>query len=127
MSTSLYQLIQARIAPPTRARPCSRRPPAGALLWRSRASLRPARQPPASQGVAPGDRVAVQVEKSPEVIFLYLACLRAGAVYLPLNTGYTLAELDYFFGDAEPARDRLRSGPGGRHRRAAERGRRRAC
>jgi malonyl-CoA/methylmalonyl-CoA synthetase len=37
------------------------------------------------------------------VVFLYLACLRLGAVYLPLNTAYTLAELDYFFGDAEPA------------------------
>jgi malonyl-CoA/methylmalonyl-CoA synthetase len=56
-----------------------------------------------AQGVAPGDRVAVQVEKSPEVVFLYLACLRLGAVYLPLNTAYTLPELDYFFGDAEPA------------------------
>ncbi|RJT42552.1 malonyl-CoA synthase [Mesorhizobium waimense] len=52
--------------------------------------------------VKPGDRVAVQVEKSPEAIFLYLACLRAGAVFLPLNTAYTLAELGYFFGDAEP-------------------------
>jgi malonyl-CoA/methylmalonyl-CoA synthetase len=55
-----------------------------------------------NHGVAPGDRVAVQVEKSPEVIFLYLACLRMGAVYLPLNPAYTLPELDYFFGDAEP-------------------------
>jgi malonyl-CoA/methylmalonyl-CoA synthetase len=54
-------------------------------------------------GVKPGDRVAVQVEKSPEAIMLYLACVRAGAVYLPLNTAYTLAELDYFVGDAEPA------------------------
>ena len=53
-------------------------------------------------GVAPGDRVAVQVEKSPEALMLYLACLRAGAGYLPLNTAYTLAELDYFIGDAEP-------------------------
>jgi len=53
-------------------------------------------------GVTPGDRVAVQVEKSPEALMLYLACLRAGAVYLPLNTAYTLAELDYFIGDAEP-------------------------
>ncbi|PRD42624.1 malonyl-CoA synthase [Phyllobacterium phragmitis] len=53
-------------------------------------------------GVKPGDRVAVQVEKSPEALMLYLACLRAGAVYLPLNTAYTLAELDYFIGDAEP-------------------------
>ena len=54
-------------------------------------------------GVAFGDRVAVQVEKSPEAILLYLACLRLGAVYLPLNTAYTLAELEYFVGDAEPA------------------------
>ena len=60
-------------------------------------------------GVEPGDRVAVQVEKTPENLLLYLACLRAGAVYLPLNTAYTLAELDYFIGDAEPRLDRLRS------------------
>jgi malonyl-CoA/methylmalonyl-CoA synthetase len=53
-------------------------------------------------GVGPGDRVAVQVEKSPEALLLYLACLRAGAVYLPLNTAYTLVELDYFIGDAKP-------------------------
>ena len=53
-------------------------------------------------GVVPGDRVAVQVEKSPEALFLYLACLRAGAVYLPLNSGYTPSELAYFAGDAEP-------------------------
>ena len=33
---------------------------------------------------------------------LYLACVRCGAIYLPLNTAYTLAELDYFIGDAEP-------------------------
>ena len=53
-------------------------------------------------GVLPGDRVAVQVEKSPEAILLYLACLRAGAVFLPLNTAYTPAEIAYFLGDAEP-------------------------
>ncbi|MGY4750629.1 malonate--CoA ligase [Pannonibacter sp. Q-1] len=53
-------------------------------------------------GVEPGDRVAVQVEKSAEALMLYLACVRAGAVYLPLNTAYTLAELDYFISDAEP-------------------------
>ena len=56
-----------------------------------------------AEGVMPGDRVAVQVEKSAENVFLYLACLRAGAIYLPLNTAYTDSELDYFFGDAEPA------------------------
>ncbi len=53
-------------------------------------------------GVEVGDRVAVQVEKSPDAIALYLACLRVGAVFLPLNTAYTLAELEYFLGDAEP-------------------------
>ncbi|GAA5541680.1 MULTISPECIES: malonyl-CoA synthase [Brucella] len=54
-------------------------------------------------GVEPGDRIAVQVEKSAEALMLYLACLRCGAVYLPLNTGYTVAELDYFFNDAKPS------------------------
>ncbi|NKN39507.1 malonyl-CoA synthase [Agrobacterium sp. a22-2] len=53
-------------------------------------------------GLRPGDRVAVQVDKSPEALMLYLACVRAGAVYLPLNIAYTLAELDYFIGDSEP-------------------------
>ena len=54
-------------------------------------------------GVRQGDRVAVQVDKSPEAILLYLACLRMGGVYLPLNTGYTGDEIRYFLGDAEPA------------------------
>jgi len=54
-------------------------------------------------GVNKGDRVAVQVDKSPQAVALYLACLRAGAVYLPLNTAYTPAEVAYFVGDAEPA------------------------
>ncbi len=53
-------------------------------------------------GVKPGDRVAVQVEKSLEAIILYLASARAGAVFLPLNTAYTAAEVAYFIGDAEP-------------------------
>jgi malonyl-CoA/methylmalonyl-CoA synthetase len=57
----------------------------------------------ARHGVKPGDRVAVQVEKSPEALFLYLACLRLGAIYLPLNTDYTANELAYFAGDAEPS------------------------
>jgi malonyl-CoA/methylmalonyl-CoA synthetase len=54
-------------------------------------------------GVRPGDRVAVQVEKSPEALALYAACLAAGAVFLPLNTAYTPAEVSYFVSDAEPA------------------------
>lgn len=54
-------------------------------------------------GVQPGDRVAVQVDKSPETVMLYLAVLRVGAVYLPLNSGYTGDELRYFLDDAEPS------------------------
>ncbi len=53
-------------------------------------------------GVAPGERVAVQVEKSPEALMLYLACLAAGVVYLPLNSAYRESEIAYFLGDAEP-------------------------
>ena len=53
-------------------------------------------------GVQPGDRVAMQAEKSAEALALYLACLRTGALFLPLNTAYTITELDYFLGDAEP-------------------------
>ncbi|MGV3652807.1 MAG: malonate--CoA ligase [Noviherbaspirillum sp.] len=51
----------------------------------------------------PGSRIAVQVEKSPEALLLYLATLRAGHVYLPLNTAYRAGEIAYFIGDAEPA------------------------
>ena len=58
-------------------------------------------------GVKPGDRVAAQVEKTPEALTLYLASLRAGAVYLPLNTAYTPTEIRYFLGDAEPAGNEL--------------------
>nr|VFK18516.1 MAG: malonyl-CoA/methylmalonyl-CoA synthetase [Candidatus Kentron sp. LPFa] len=49
-----------------------------------------------------GDRVAALVEKSPEALFLYLACLRSGLIYLPLNTAYQPSEIDYFLSDAEP-------------------------
>ena len=54
-------------------------------------------------GVKPGDRVAVQVEKSAEAVSLYAACAQAGAVFLPLNTAYTAAEVADFLGDAEAA------------------------
>ena len=56
-----------------------------------------------SLNVTVGDRVAVQAEKSIDMLMLYLGCLRAGAVFLPLNTAYTAGELDYFMRDAEPA------------------------
>jgi malonyl-CoA/methylmalonyl-CoA synthetase len=53
-------------------------------------------------GLRVGDRVAVQTDKHWQVVPLYLACLRAGLVYLPLNTGYRKSELEFFFGDAKP-------------------------
>jgi malonyl-CoA/methylmalonyl-CoA synthetase len=56
-----------------------------------------------SLDLQPGARIAVQVEKSVEAMLLYLATLRAGYVFLPLNTAYQSAEIDYFLGDAEPA------------------------
>src|SRR5205814_7299575 len=56
-----------------------------------------------SRGVKPGDRVAAQTEKSVPGLVLYLATVRAGAVFLPLNTAYTLNELEYFITDAEPS------------------------
>src|SRR6266436_4289022 len=56
-----------------------------------------------ARGVKVGDRVAAQIEKSVENLVLYLAVVRAGGVYLPLNTAYTLNELDYFITDAEPS------------------------
>lgn len=65
-------------------------------------------------GLNPGDRVAAQVEKSSEVVALYLATVQAGGVFLPLNPAYTESELSYFIQDAtprvlicEPARETL--------------------
>ena len=56
----------------------------------------------AKQGVKQGDRVAVQVGKTMQAIELYLGTVMAGAVFLPLNTAYTTAEVAYFIGDATP-------------------------
>ena len=53
-------------------------------------------------GVAPGDRVLVQLPKLPETVALYLACLKVGAVYVPVNTAYTSREVAYFIEDSEP-------------------------
>ena len=54
------------------------------------------------QGVQPGDRVAVQIDKSPEALAVYAATVSIGAIFLPLNTAYTSDELDYFLGNATP-------------------------
>jgi malonyl-CoA/methylmalonyl-CoA synthetase len=54
------------------------------------------------RGVRAGDRVAAQVEKSPEAVLLYVACLKLGAVFVPINTANTPHELDYFLRDSQP-------------------------
>jgi malonyl-CoA/methylmalonyl-CoA synthetase len=56
----------------------------------------------ADLSVRAGDRVLVQAAKSPESVALYLGCLRAGAVYVPINTAYTPSEVTYFLADATP-------------------------
>ena len=55
-----------------------------------------------SLGIGHGDRVLAQIDKSPEALLLYLATLRLGAIYVPLNTAYTPTEVIYFLGDAQP-------------------------
>ena len=57
----------------------------------------------ASRGVVAGDRVLVQVAKTPQAVALYLACLKIGAVYAPINPAYTQPEVEHFIADAEPA------------------------
>ena len=101
MTENLYDLLASRF-PADPAAPCFL-PPDGAMTYgeviegvsRLAALL-------IARGVAPGDRVAVQTEKSPQAVLLYLATLKAGAVFLPLNTAYTEREVDYFLQDAEP-------------------------
>lgn len=56
-----------------------------------------------SLGAGVGDRVVVQIDKSTDAVAIYLACLRIGSVYVPLNTAYTNSEVAYFLADAEPA------------------------
>jgi malonyl-CoA/methylmalonyl-CoA synthetase len=99
--TNLANLIRART--PGEDAPYIEEP--GGRSWSyGEASMLAGRLAAALQaaGVRPGDRVAVKVEKSPEAVVLFQATARIGAVYLPLNTAYTLAELEYFLTDAEP-------------------------
>jgi len=53
-------------------------------------------------GVVPGDRIAVRVEKSAQAVLLYVACLRLGAAFVPVNTAYSAAEVEYFLTDSKP-------------------------
>ena len=102
MNDNLYTLLQSRF-PADDAAPCLILP--DRRVWTygdiERASGRIANLM-AALGLVPGDRVAVQVEKTPEALVLYLACLRAGMVFLPLNPAYQRHELAYFLDDARP-------------------------
>jgi malonyl-CoA/methylmalonyl-CoA synthetase len=55
-----------------------------------------------ARGVVPGDRVAAQVDKSPEAVLLYVACLRLGAIFVPINAANTANEVEYFLRDSQP-------------------------
>jgi len=101
MNANLYALFEAHTPDP--AAPCLV-VPGGPTLSYADLAAHSARfaHALAGAGCRPGDRVAVQVDKHWQVLPLYLACLRAKLVYLPLNTGYQKAELAYFFGDATP-------------------------
>ena len=72
--------------------------PDGAVITHARFLARAAQLANAitGMGLAPGDRLAVQVDKSPEALALYAACVQAGVIFLPLNTAYTASELAYF-------------------------------
>ncbi len=102
MSDNLYELL-SRGFPADRSRPCfilsdSREVSYGDL---ERGAAQVAGRLIA-EGVKPGDRVAMQVEKSVEAVMIYLGVLKAGAVFLPLNSAYTPSEIEYFIKDAEP-------------------------
>ncbi|HEY3696050.1 AMP-binding protein [Phenylobacterium sp.] len=102
MSDNLYDLLASRF-PADPAAPCFLFPD-GSRIGYGEVADQAGRLAALliAKGVAPGDRVAVQAEKSPQAVMLYLAALKAGAVFLPLNTAYTAAEVDYFLADAEP-------------------------
>jgi malonyl-CoA/methylmalonyl-CoA synthetase len=99
---SLYAQIAARF-PRDPAAPCLILPDKGVWTYGDidRATGRLANLI-VSLGLKPGDRVAAQVEKSPQALVLYLAALRAGMVFLPMNPAYQRDEVAYFLGDATP-------------------------
>lgn len=103
MNVNLYTLLETGF-PADRDSCCIETSDGRFYSWRDleRASAKMANLL-SSLGLAPNSRIAAQVDKSPEALFLYLATLRAGYIYLPLNTAYQEAEIAYFIGDAEPA------------------------
>ena len=103
MNDNVYALFEARFRS-ERDATCLRLPDRDDWLYGDlEARVSQAAGALAELGVKPGDRVVTQTEKTPEALALYLGCLKVGAVYVPLNTAYTAAEMDYFLSDAEPA------------------------
>lgn len=107
MSPSLYTLIEASL-PADRTRTAIEAPDRsrGPRIWSFDDLLSMAGRYAAffaQLGLSRGDRVALQTEKSPEALAIYLACLRGGFVFLPMNTAYRTDEVDYLVGNAEPS------------------------
>src|SRR4051812_31658089 len=103
MSQNLYVLLASRF-PADRSKPCFLMSVGSAVSYGELgAAVAPVAGRLVAEGVQPGDRVALQAEKSVAGVAVYLATLKAGAVFLPLNAAYTAAEVDYFLKDAEPA------------------------
>lgn len=107
MSPSLYTLIEASL-PADRARTAIEAPDRsrGPRIWSFSDLLDTTARYAAlfvRLGLSRGDRVALQTEKSPEALAVYLACLRGGFVFLPMNPAYRADEVDYLIGNAEPA------------------------
>lgn len=102
MSENLYDILQTGF-PQNADAPCLLLPDGAAISYErvDREAARCANLL-VSLKVEPGDRVAVQVRKSAQALFLYLGCLRVGAVYLPMNDAYQRHEIDYFLNDATP-------------------------
>jgi malonyl-CoA/methylmalonyl-CoA synthetase len=102
MNANLYALLRDHFAEHSE-QPCILHP-GGAVIHYDDLDAMAAQMAHAliQAGCKQGDRVAAQVDKSWQALALYLACLRAGLVYLPLNTAYQKSELAHFFGDAEP-------------------------
>jgi malonyl-CoA/methylmalonyl-CoA synthetase len=99
---NLYDLLASRF-PADRSRPCFLLGDGSAISYGElEAGVAAIAGRLVAEGVQPGDRVALKAEKSPQVIMAYLAVLKAGAAFLPLNPAYTEAETRYFLENAEP-------------------------
>jgi malonyl-CoA/methylmalonyl-CoA synthetase len=100
MSRDIITVLREKAARPDRVWLQDGRPATYGDLWSETSRLANAL---GALGLRKGDRLLLQVEKCEAVLSLYLACLRAGAVFLPVNPGYTIAETRHFLTDAEPA------------------------